>query len=137
MRILSVLAMTVALAAPAVSRAEAPAKAAKVVPVEAAFKVEGLSDAKLVRKLAKSLAGLEGVKASKADATAGRFTVSYEAAKTGPDAILARLKTAAPGATLDAPPPAQQAQPATPIFNPGHEGGCGGCPMQNQCGGHH
>lgn len=105
----------------------------KPVLSEARFKVDGLSDQKTVKNLAKSLANLDGVVASKADENLGVFIVSYDSKKTTPETILTRIQTVVPGATLDGTPPTQEPE----IFVPEqHEHRCGGCPMRDRCGNH-
>lgn len=138
MKILAHLLVIVALALPVAAYA-GPKDAKESI---ATFLVDGLAKADFVKKVTKSLNGVAGVKAAKPDAAAGKLQVLFDPAKTDADALLKKLQTVAPGAKVDAPAPdaGQAAQPGkapAPVFRPGgQEGGCGGCPFKNSCGGH-
>jgi hypothetical protein len=114
--------LTLLLALPVLA-ADQPAEAPKG-PETAVFEIAGLKDEAVVKKLTAALAEEAGVLSAKADAEAGRFLVTFEPGKTGPEALTKALAKAEPGAKLE------KIQPADPKAAK-HD--CGKCPSKSKC----
>ena len=118
---------TVALLAFAVLALAAPAVSlAKDKPSETAvYAVPNLDKADLVKDLTKSLTKIKGVTAAKADAEAGKFIVTFNPEKTGPDALTAAVTKVVAEAKFEGVQAAEGS---------GEKSGCGACPSKATCG---
>jgi hypothetical protein len=94
-------------------------------PEIAIFAVPGLKDEALVKNLTSALAKDDGVVAAKADAEAGKFMVTFEPAKTTPEALTKTVVSISPESKFE------KVQPADPAAAK-HD--CGKCPSKNKCG---
>ncbi|HPR62782.1 MAG TPA: cation transporter [Thermoanaerobaculia bacterium] len=100
-----------------------PAGDAKA-PETAVFQVQNLKDEAVVKKLTQSLATIEGVVSAKADAENSQFLVTFEPAKTNPEALTQALTKIDPQTKLEKVQPAD-ANAAK------HD--CGKCPSKDKC----
>ena len=108
-----------ALAAPAVSLA-------KDKPSETAvYAVPNLDKADVVKDLTKSLTKVKGVTTAKADAATGKFIVTFNPEKTGPEALTAVVTKVAPEAKFEG---------VQATGDSSEKSGCGACPGKATCG---
>ncbi len=111
-------------ASPAIEPIKAPA--AREIAI---YKVSGL-DEEAVETLVGALSDQGGVISAQGDVKSGVFSVTFEPGKASPADMTKKLAAVSPGIVLDR----VEAQAADSQV-PKHE--CGGCPMQNVCGGQH
>ncbi len=84
-------------------------------------------DKSLAANLAKGIAALEGVRRATPRLASGQLDVEFTPPMVTPAAILEKMKHVAPSITLS------KVRRGVPQGPEGHA--CGGCPMQNTCGG--
>ncbi len=105
----------------------APAKETAKPAETAIFAVPNLSDAAFVKSLTGALAREAGVISAKADAGAGKFLVTFEPAKTNPEALTKALVKVSPEARFEKVQPSDAKAP--------EKDACGKCPSRATCGG--
>ena len=119
---LTLVLVIVVAALPALAGTEAPEQAKG--PEVATFAVPGVKDQAVVKGLTAALAKEAGVLAAKADGEAGTFMITFEPAKTNPEALTKVVVEVVPDAKLE------KVQPADPKAA---EHDCGKCPSKSSC----